>query len=386
MTSLLLRLFVKDRDDTASPAVRAAVGRLAGATGIACNLLLFTFKLILGILSGSVAVMADAANNLSDVSSSVITLIAFRISQKPADRDHPYGHARYEYLAGLAVAFLILLIGSQLVVNSIERIVSPVTVEISAVSLIILAASALLKLWMSMFFRTLGKRIGSSALNATSVDCRNDVLATAAVLLGCAVYYLFRVNVDAYIGLAVAAFILWSGFQVAKDTVSPLLGAQADKNTVEQLETLLASHEKILGIHDLLIHDYGPGRCFATVHAEVSCEDDPMATHDLLDAIERAALEQMNIRLVIHYDPVNVADPLARSLRRTVEDILRDIDERFSVHDFRLMRDEDPLRLMFDLVVPFDTHDRAAVKAQLDHALAERGIFCTTDIFFDEQS
>ena len=386
MTQLLLRLFVKDHRNAASPAVRAAVGRLAGATGIACNLLLFAFKLTLGLLSGSVAVMADAANNLSDVSSSVITLVAFRISQKPADRDHPYGHARYEYLAGLAIAFLILLIGSQLVVNSFERIVSPVDVDVSAVSLIILAASALLKLWMSLFFRTLGKHIGSSALKATSVDCRNDVLATTAVLLGCAIYYLFRVNVDAYIGLAVAVFILRSGFQVAKDTVSPLLGAQADKDTVEQLETLISSHEKILGIHDLLIHDYGPGRCFATVHAEISCEDDPMTAHDLLDAIEREALKQMNIRLVIHYDPVNLADPLTRSMRRTVEEILHSMDERFSVHDFRLMRDEEPLRLMFDLVVPFDAGDHAAIRDTLDAALAERGIFCTTDIFFDEQS
>ncbi len=386
MTQLLLRLFIKDRDNIASPAVRAAVGRLAGATGIVCNLLLFAFKLVLGLLSGSVAVMADAANNLSDVSSSVITLVAFRISQKPADRDHPYGHARYEYLAGLAVAFLILLIGSQLAVNSFERIISPVTVDISAVSLVILAASALLKLWMSLFFRNLGKHIGSSALKATSVDCRNDVLATTAVLLGCAVYYLFHINVDAWIGLAVAVFILWSGFQVAKETVSPLLGAQADKDTVEQLETLISSHEKILGIHDLLIHDYGPGRCFATVHAEVSCEDDPMATHDLLDAIERAALERMNIRLVIHYDPIDTADPLAQSLRCTVDEILRGIDERFSVHDFRLMRDEEPLRLMFDLVVPFNTGDHAAIKTKLDTALAERGFSCNTDIFFDEQS
>lgn len=386
MTHLLLRLFVRDLDNTASPAVRAAVGRLAGATGIVCNLLLFVFKLVLGLLSGSVAVMADAANNLSDVSSSVITLVAFRISQKPADRDHPYGHARYEYLAGLAVAFLILLIGSQLVVNSVERILSPVTVEISTVSLIILAASALLKLWMSLFFRTLGNHIDSSALKATSVDCRNDVLATTAVLLGCAVYTVFHINLDAYIGLAVAAFILWSGFQVAKETVSPLLGAGADKDTVEQLETLISSHDKILGIHDLLIHDYGPGRCFATVHAEVSCEDDPMVTHDLLDAIERAALERMNIRLVIHYDPVNTADPLAQSLRRTVEEIVRDIDERFSIHDFRLMRDEEPLRLMFDLVVPFDAGDHSAIKATLDETLAERGFLCNTDIFFDEQS
>ncbi len=385
MTQLLLRIFIKDRDNTASPAVRTAVGKLAGTTGIVCNCLLFLFKLILGLVSGSVAVMADAANNLSDVASSVITLVAFRISQKPADRDHPYGHARYEYLAGLAVAFLILLIGSQLVINSAERIISPVAVDFSAVSLIILAVSALVKLWMALFFRTLGKHIHSATLSATATDCRNDVLATTAVLVSCAIFYLFHVNIDAYIGLAVAVFILYSGFNVAKETISPLLGAQADRAVIERLEALLSSQEKILGIHDLLIHDYGPGRCFATVHAEVSCDEDPMTTHDLLDAIERAALTEMNIRLVIHYDPVDTTDPLSRTLRQTVETIVHDIDERFSIHDFRLMRDEEPLRLLFDLCVPFGTGDHESIRRQIDEALAAQEISCSTDIFFDER-
>ncbi len=386
MTQLLLRIFVKDRDNTASPAVRAAVGRLAGTTGIVCNVLLFIFKLILGLLSGSVAVMADAANNLSDISSSVITLVAFRISQKPADRDHPYGHARYEYLAGLAVAFLILLIGAQLVVNSLERIISPVAVQFSTVSLVILGVSVLVKLWMALFFRSLGKHIGSTALSATATDCRNDVLATTAVLISCVIHYVFHVNIDAFIGLAVAVFILYSGFNVAKETISPLLGAQADQDVVERLETLISSHDKILGIHDLLIHDYGPGRCFATVHAEVSSDEDPMTTHDLLDAIERAALTEMNIRLVIHYDPVNTADPLRQTLRQTVETIVHDIDERFSIHDFRLMRDEEPMRLMFDLTVPFGTDDHDAVKQQIETALAAQHIDCCIDVFFDEQA
>lgn len=384
MTRLLLRLCVRDYDHPSSPAVRAAVGKLAGITGIVCNILLFLFKLTLGLFSGSVAVMADAANNLSDVSSSVITLVAFRISQKPADRDHPYGHARYEYLAGLAVAFLILLIGSQLVVNSLERIVSPVTVQFSALSLILLAVSSLVKLWMSLFFRSLGRHIQSAALTATAVDCRNDVLATAAVLISCITHYVFRVNIDAYIGLAVAVFILYSGFNVAKDTISPLLGAQADKSVVERLETLIASHDKILGIHDLLIHDYGPGRCFASVHAEVSRDEDPMTTHDLLDAIERAVMEQMNIRLVIHYDPIDTSDPLSRTMRQTVEAIVHTIDDRFTLHDFRLLRDEEPLRLLFDLAVPFGT-DKHAVKRQIDSVLAAQNILCVTDIVFDEQ-
>lgn len=385
MTNLLVRLFIRDSRNTASPTVRAAIGKLAGTTGIVCNILLFVFKLILGIVSGSVAIMADAANNLSDVSSSVITLVAFRISQKPADRDHPYGHARYEYLAGLAVAFLILLIGSQLVVNSIERILTPAAVTFSALSLIILLVSALLKLWMAGFFRTLSKHIHSTTLAATAVDCRNDVLATAAVLIGCLIHYVFRVNIDAYIGLAVAVFILRSGFNVAKETISPLLGAQADKETVEKLETLIASHDKILGIHDLLIHDYGPGRCFATVHAEVSCEEDPMTTHDLLDGIERAALDQMNVRLVIHYDPVDTTDPLQSTLRQTICTIVQEIDPRFSIHDFRILRDETPPRLMFDLAVPFDTTDHDIIKNRIDDALREQGIVCNTDILFDEK-
>lgn len=383
MTRLLLRLFVNRYDDTDSPAVRAAVGRLAGVTGIVCNALLFLFKFILGIISGSVAVMADAANNLSDVSSSVITLVAFRISQKPADRDHPYGHARYEYLAGLAVAFLILLIGSQLVVNSLERIITPTNVTVSAVGLVILVVSVLFKLWMSLFFRKLGTHIHSTALHATSVDCRNDVLATAAVLISCAVQFLFHVNIDAYIGLAVAAFILYSGFNVAKETISPLLGAQADAALVEKLETLLQAHDKVLGIHDLLIHDYGPGRCFATVHAEIGLEDDPMTAHDILDSLERAALQEMNVRLVIHYDPVDTSDPLQRTLRQTVTAIVKDIDERFSVHDFRLFRDETPLRVMFDLAVPFGTEHVDDIKAQIDDALCAQGVSCITDIDFD---
>ncbi len=383
MTRLLLRMFIKHHDDTDSPAVRAAVGRLAGITGIVCNVLLFLFKLMLGIVSGSVAVMADAANNLSDVSSSVITLVAFRISQKPADRDHPYGHARYEYLAGLAVAFLILLIGSQLVVNSFERIITPTTVTISAVSLVILVVSVLVKLWMSLFFRKLGTHIRSTALKATAVDCRNDVLATTAVLVSCLIQYVFHVNIDAYIGLAVATFILYSGFNVAKDTISPLLGAQADAELVERLETLLQTHDKVLGIHDLLIHDYGPGRCFATVHAEISCEDDPMTAHDILDGLERAALHEMNVRLVIHYDPIDTSDPLQRTLRQTVTAIVGEIDERFSVHDFRLLRDETPLRVMFDLAVPYDTKQFDDIKQQIDDALCAKGIACITDIDFD---
>ncbi len=381
MTALLLRLFVKDHRNTASPAVRAAIGKLAGATGIACNMLLFAFKLTLGILSGSVAIMADAANNLSDISSSLITLVAFRISQKPADRDHPYGHARYEYLAGLAVAFLILLIGSQLVVNSMERIVTPAAVTFTPVTLIILAVSALLKLWMSLFFRTLGKRIRSTALAATAIDCRNDVLATAAVLTGGLIFAIWHINIDAYIGLAVAVFILYSGFKIARETISPLLGAQADKDLVDRLCTLISSHNEILGFHDLLIHDYGPGRCFASVHVELSCDNDVMTAHNILDAIEREAMNTMNVQLVIHFDPVDTEDSHLCELRQTVDAVVAAIDRRMTVHDVRFTDDG---CLQFDVSLPYSMKQHDDIKARIDDALAARGVTLETVISFDE--
>lgn len=385
MTYLLLRLFVKDHRHTASPAVRAAVGRLAGITGIVCNALLFVFKLIVGLLSGSVAITADAANNLSDVSSSVITLIAFRISQKPADRDHPFGHARYEYLAGLAVAFLILLIGSQLVVNSMERIFSPVEVEFTLISLSVLVASIAVKLWMSLFFGKLSRHIRSTALKATSVDCRNDVLATAAVLVSCLIHEVFHINIDAYIGLAVAVFILYSGFSVAKETISPLLGAQADKELVERLCALISSREEILGYHDLLIHDYGPGRCFASVHVELSCENDVMTAHNILDGIEREAMNEMNVHLVIHYDPVDTEDTRLSEIRSCVETVVASIDRRLTVHDVRLTTDDDTARLLFDVAVPYSMKQHGDIKEQIDNALAAKGVTMETVIFFDEQ-
>ncbi len=385
MTKLLLKLFIKNRDNTASPAVRAAVGKLAGGVGIACNLLLFLFKLVIGLLSGSVAVMADAANNLSDVSSSVITLLAFRISQKPADKDHPYGHARYEYLAGLAVAFLILLIGAQLVVNSMERIVSPVAVHFSTVSLGVLVVSILLKLWMALFFRSLGRHIRSSTLSATAIDCRNDVLATAAVLISCVIHTLFAINIDAYIGLCVAVFILYSGFNVAKETISPLLGAQADKETVDRLCALISSNDQILGFHDLLIHDYGPGRCFASVHAELSCDNDPLTAHDILDAIERAAMAEMNVHLVIHFDPVDTGDAQLAEIRETVQLAAHTIDSRLSVHDLRLIRNDGVTRLLYDVTVPYSMKHHDEIKQQLDDALAANGVTFETVVSFDEQ-
>ena len=300
MTKLLLRLFVKGAQNPDDPAVRLAVGKLAGVVGILCNGLLCLGKVLVGTLSGSVAIVADGVNNLSDAASSVVTLLGFRMAQQPADADHPYGHARYEYISGLVVAALILVIGADLAQSSVEKILSPEPVDTAPVLFGVLIGSILVKLWMSRFFAGLGRHIQSTTLQATSVDSRNDVIASAAVLAGCLVEKFAHLTVDGYVGLAVAAFILWSGVGIARETISPLLGQGADRGLAEQLSALVLSHEKVRGLHDLLVHDYGPGQCFASVHVEMSAQEDPLVCHDIIDDIECQALEELHVHLVIH--------------------------------------------------------------------------------------
>ena len=385
MTSLLLRLFVKDYENTESVAVHSAIGRLAGFTGIICNLLLFLGKLTVGWLANSVSIIADAINNLSDASSSVVTLLGFKMAQQPADAEHPYGHARYEYLSGLVVAALILIIGFDLAKSSFQKILHPEAVEFSAATFVVLVLSIAVKLWMAGFFRSLGNRIHSTTLQATSVDSRNDVVASTAVLLGCAAGYFFHVNIDGIIGLAVAVFILYSGVDIARETISPLLGKQADPELIDRITQLVLSHEKILGIHDLLVHDYGPGQCFATVHAELSAEEDPLECHDIIDDIERDALEQMNVHLVIHYDPVVLNDEEWNTMREIMDEIIVKVDPKLSMHDFRVVRSSKKTKLMFDLAVPYSMRSRhREIKAQIDALLAERGKDYKTVISFDE--
>lgn len=385
MTNLLLRLFVKDYENTESVAVHSAIGKLAGVAGIVCNLLLFLGKLTVGWLANSVSIIADAINNLSDASSSVVTLLGFKMAQQPADAEHPYGHARYEYLSGLVVAALILIIGFDLARSSFQKILHPEAVEFSVATFAVLLLSIAVKLWMAGFFRSLGNRIHSTTLQATSVDSRNDVIASTAVLLGCAAGYFFHVNIDGIIGLAVAVFILYSGVDIARETISPLLGKQADPELVEKISTLVLSHEKILGIHDLLVHDYGPGQCFATVHAELSAEEDPLECHDIIDDIERDAFDELHVHLVIHYDPVVLDDAEWNEMREIMDEIIAKIDPRLSMHDFRVVRSSRKTKLMFDLAVPYSMgeHHRE-IKEQIDEALEKKGRDYKTIIRFDE--
>lgn len=384
MTNILLKLFIKNCEDTQNPAVRSSIGKLAGLTGIVCNCLLTVLKLVIGLLVGSMAIIADGVNNLSDAASSLTTLLGFRMAQRPADKQHPYGHARYEYLSGLAVAALILLIGAELVKSSIAKIINPEPIDISAATIALLAASVAMKLWMSGFYKTLGKKINSTALYATSVDSRNDVISTCAVLLGCLVNYFFGLNIDGYVGLAVAIFILYSSVGIAKDTISPLLGQQADDELVDKITELVLSHEKVLGVHDLLVHDYGPGRCYASAHVELSSDEDPMACHDIIDDIECDVLEKMNVHFVIHYDPVVQNDAEQNEMRRTVGEIIRELNPAFSIHDFRIVRGSAQSKLVFDLGVPYSMIEKKKeIKERIDAALNERGKKYITIIRFD---
>ena len=358
MTKLLLRLFVKDADNTDSPKVRAAIGTLSGLVGIVCNVLLFAFKLLVGTLTGSVSITADAMNNLSDASGSIVTFIGFRVADKPADEHHPYGHARAEYLRGLGVAALILVIGIELVKTSVAKIFNPTPVSFTVVAAVVLLASIAVKFWMNLFNRGLAKRIDSTALMATAADSRNDCITTGAVLIAAVVEKLTRVPVDGWIGLAVALFILYSGLNLAKDTISPLLGENADPELREKIVDYIVAQPKVLGYHDLMVHDYGPGQRFASLHVEMDCREDPLDCHELIDDMERECLRSHNVHLVIHYDPVVIDDPVLTALKNKVLCLLQAKDPRLSMHDFRMVPGKKHMNLVFDVALPRDMKDK----------------------------
>ena len=351
MTKLLLRLFVKNWPDTESPKVRSRVGRLSGIVGIVCNLLLFAGKLIIGTLSGSVSITADAMNNLSDATSSIVTVIGFRLAEQPADADHPYGHARYEYLSGLAVAALIIVIGVELAKSSVRKILAPAPILFSLPLAVVLVLSIGVKLWLCLFNRTLGCAIDSSALLATAADSRNDCIATLAVLLAAVTEAIFGWNVDGWFGLAVALFILYSGAMAAKETISPLLGEAASPG-LQKLIVDTVRHPKILGYHDLMVHDYGPGQRFASLHVEMDQAEDPLLCHEIIDDLERECLKKHNVHLVIHYDPVITNDERLSTMRQHVVGFLAEYDPQLSLHDFRMVTAKGHTNLVFDIVLP----------------------------------
>ena len=351
MTNFLIRHMVKDSENTSDPAVRNGYGRMAGLVGIACNLLLGFGKMLAGLLFSSIPSLAEGVNNLSDATSCAVTLICCKMSSRPADKEHPFGHARMEYVSGLVVAVLILMVSFNLAGSSLDKILNPERAVFSWVTVGVLAVSILLKFWMMRFNSKVGKLIQSTALEATAMDSRNDVIATLAVLVSVFIAKFTRVNLDGWMGMAIAVFILWSGISLIQDTLSPLLGEAPNRELVRDTMRKLRSYDGVLGIHDLMVHDYGPGRCFATVHVEVDAKEDVMASHDLCDNIERDfAAEGMN--LVIHMDPIITDDPQLNELRREVLNIVAGLNEGITMHDFRIVRGYSHTNVIFDIVVP----------------------------------
>lgn len=351
MTELLVRFFIKTPERVEDSSVREAYGILAGFVGIACNLILCAMKFVIGTLSGSIAIQADAVNNLSDVGSSAVMLIGSKMAGKPADREHPYGHARMEYIAALIIAFFILIVGFELGRESVMKIIAPEPVEFSVAMIAVLVGSILVKLWMSRFTANIGRRINSSTMSAATSDSIADVISTGAILLSSVIGYFKGVNIDGYIGVVVAGFVLYSGVSILRDTISPLMGEAPDPKVVAELTDRILSYDGIIGIHDILVHSYGPGKLIASAHAEVRSDCDLMAIHETIDTAEREVGVQTGILLTLHLDPVEVDNAVLNETREQIKGILAEIDETLRFHDFRMVRGENRTNLLFDIVV-----------------------------------
>lgn len=385
MTKNIADLFLKNLDPEKD---RAAVGKRSGTVGIVCNVLLCLGKLLAGAVAGSVSVMADAMNNLSDATSSVVTLLGFKLSEKPADADHPYGHARYEYLSGLAVAALIIVIGVELAKSSFDKILHPEAVEFGWFTAIVLVTAMAVKMGMFFLNRQLAKRIGSTTLEATAQDSRNDVVATGAVLMAGLAERFTGLKLDGWMGLAVALFILYSGAMLAKDTISPLLGESASPELQELVLDYVRKQEKVLGYHDLMIHDYGPGQRFASLHVEMDNREDPLLCHEIIDDMERECYQNHGIHLVIHYDPVVTDDPELVRMKTATERLLAGIDARLCLHDFRMVQGDSHTNLIFDVGLPEDMRGREKdICAHLEGNLSrQEGKRIYTVVTFDPAS
>lgn len=350
--------------------IRARIGKLSGAVGIICNCLLAAGKLIVGHMTSSMSITADGLNNLSDGASSIVTLLGFKLAEKPADRKHPYGHARIEYIAGLTVAVMILFIGLELGKSSVEKFINPEPIEFSFTAVWVLCASILVKLFMMLFNLKMGRRINSNALLATAADSRNDVMTTSAVLAASIVEHFYDVRIDGVMGIAVSLFILYSGIKLAGETMSPLLGEGANPELQKQITDYINGCPMVLGCHDLMVHDYGPGRRYASIHVEIDKNEDPMACHARIDRMERECLKNYGTHLVIHYDPVVTDDPEVNSTKRLVNTIIKVRDGRLTIHDFRMKDDGESVKMSFDMILPEDLRGQEqSIKETVENAL-----------------
>lgn len=356
MMKLLAKKFIADYENTDNMEVRRAYGNLTSFVGIINNLLLSGFKFIAGTLANSVSITGDAVNNLSDAGSSIISLISFKLSSKPADEEHPFGHARYECIASMVVACLVLLLGFELIKTSILKIMNPEDIIFHWISIFILIISISIKFWMYSYNKRLGKLLKSSVMEATAADSISDVLATGAVLLSTILSPILHFNLDGYMGVVVACFILHAGAGIIKSALDELLGKAPDEELVRKIQDKIGSYPGVLGMHDLVVHDYGVNRTFASAHVEVDYKEDILKSHDMIDNIERDFKEHMNLEMVIHMDPINIDDPLTNELKAMIKELLPQIHEHLTMHDFRIVNGETHTNMIFDVVVPFDVH------------------------------
>lgn len=382
MIQFLVQKFIPNWQDTKNPSVRERYGVLAATVGILSNLLLFLIKILAGLLAGSISIIADAVNNLSDAGSSVITMLAFKISGKPADPKHPYGHARMEYISGMAVSFIIIFLGLQLMGSSFDKILHPQAISLSALTYLILIISVLVKLWQGIFNRKLGKQIASESLQATASDSLNDVIATSAVLISAVFYHFTQIPIDGWIGLLVAGFITFSGIKLVIETGNPLLEEAPDPEFIQKLGSSIMGYEGVIGMHDLQVHSYGPGQVFATVHAEVPANVDILVSHDIIDNIEREVGADLGINLVIHMDPVVTDNEQINLLREQIAQIVKSVDTDLSMHDFRAVSGPSHTNLVFDVVVPpgFEMDDERVTQVISEKAKKLGNYFCVITI------
>ncbi len=385
MNDFLFKKFIKDYENVKDSDVRDSYGKLAGTVGIVSNSLLCIMKILIGWISGSIAIIADGINNLADASSSIITLVGFKLAALPEDEEHPYGHARIEYLAGMAVSVMIILVGVELGKSSIDKILEPSPLEFSWVLVAVLILAIVIKVWQARFNISTGKKINSLALMATGADSRNDVISTCVVLLGVLIGHFAEIQIDGYLGLLVAVFIIWSGICLVKETVSPLLGEAPDHELVEQIAQIAKSHEGILDIHDLAVHNYGPGKIFASIHLEVDASVDVMESHDLVDNVEHEIANKLNINITAHMDPVDLSTPYRAEIMEIIKNAIKPIDGVVSMHDLRLVTGPTHTNVIFDIVIaPGCKSSEDEIKKVIDDAIHKKYPNFFTAIDFDK--
>lgn len=354
MTNLLIRLFIKDYKNIKNENVRKKYGELGSFVGIFSNVILFIIKFLVGVFINSVAIMADSFNNLSDSLSSIITLIGFKLSTKPADEEHPFGHGRMEYISGLIVSFIIMIIGFEFLRTSFFKIINPETISFSYVTIFILLITIIIKIWQSFFNIKIGKLINSHSLIATATDSRNDVIVTSVTILSLIIFKLFNINLDGFFGIIVAIFLMYSGFNLAKETLSPLLGEAIDNELAEKIKAIVLSYDGVIGVHDILVHNYGPNKSIASLHVEVPSNIEITKSHEVIDLIEKQVQEELNIFLTIHMDPVNVDDERIQIIINAIRNVFKTYDEELDTHDHRLVDCENRINFIFDLVIPYN--------------------------------